>query len=145
MSFKSQLKLGSRFFNSSERRKAFGESANQAAQNFRQSLKQKMIDSVPAGRVDIIGEGSGFQTRFRRSRRGQRPAIQTRRLLNSIRAKRTGDLSSEVTVIAETDEGFNYGEDLQQNLGRKILTAEDEKEAEKDFNRRSTSALLGLL
>lgn len=104
-----------------------------------------MIDSVPAGRVDIIGEGSGFQTRFRRSRRGQRPAIQTRRLLNSIRAKRTGDLSSEVTVIAETDEGFNYGEDLQQNLGRKILTAEDEKEAEKDFNRRSTSALLGLL
>lgn len=145
MSFKSKLNLDSRFFSAAERQKAFGEAAYQSAQNFRESLKQKMIDSIPAGRARSVGRGTNFETRFRRSRRGQRPAIQTRRLLSSVRAKRLGDLTSEVTVIAETDDGFNYGEYLQQKQDRQILTEADEKEARATFDRKLNQALISLI
>ena len=139
MSFTSKLKLDARFFKPAERAKAFGGAAYQSAQNFRQSLKQKMIESVPAGRTQSIGKGTNFETRFRRSKRGQRPAIQTRYLLNSIRARRTSELSAETEVLAE------YADELQNELGRKIMTDEDRIEAQTDFNRQLNRALLDLV
>ncbi len=145
MAFSSKLNLDSQFFKPRVRDAAFAAAIYESAQDFRQSLKQKMIDSIPSGRVESIGRGTGFETRFQRSRRGQRPAIQTGRLLNSVRAKRLSERSAEVSVIAETDAGYNYGEELQNSLGREILTNEDEKEAQTDFNARLNAALISLI
>jgi hypothetical protein len=146
MGFKSSLKLDSRFFDAGARKRAFAPVPYAAAQAFRQSLKQKMIDSVPAGRIESVGEGRAFDTRFRRSRRGQRPAIQTRKLISSIYAYRNGDYSARTEVTAENEDGENIGEILQHSLGRKVMTTdEDIKEAEKDFVERGKRALLSLL
>ena len=145
MSFKSNLKLDSPIFNRETRNNAFGSAAYKSAQEFRADLKEKMIASIPAGRTVSIGEGKGFDTRFKRSRRGQRPAIQTGRLLNSYRAKKTGDTSAETSVIAETDEGFDYGQELQSALGRAVMTTEDVEAAEKNYNANLSRSLIGLL
>ena len=145
MPFKSSLNLDSKFFDQAERKKAFGDVAYKSAQNFRASLKQKMIDSIPAGRTESVGDSSGFDTRFRRSRRGQRPAIQTRKLINSIYAYRNSDYSARTEVTAENEKGENYGELLQKKYGRLVMTKEDVAEAEKDFIERGKTALLSLL
>lgn len=145
MPFKSSLKLDSKFFNAGERKRAFKSVPYASAQAFRQDLKQKMIDSVPAGRIVSVGEGRGFDTRFRRSKRGQRPAIQTRKLINSIYAYRNSDLSARTEVTAEDEFGENIGEYLQEKLGRKVMTKEDVAAAEKDYIERGKRALLSLL
>lgn len=99
-----------------------------------------MIESKPAGRTETIAETGGFRARFRRSRRGQRPAVQTRYLLNSIFARRTGDTSAKTEVAAE------YADKLQSpEFGRLVMTEADVAEANRDFQRNSQAALLSLL
>ena len=112
------------------------------AQEFRRNLQEKMIDSTPQGRIDTVGRGTNFEARFQRSARGQRPAIQTRRLLNSYRAKKTSELSAETSVIAETDEGFDYGDYLQKKQKRQVMTDEDRSEAQASFDNKLERALI---
>lgn len=145
MSFKSSLKLDSKFFKPAERKSAFKAVPYGSAQWFRRNLQQKMEDSVPAGRVESIGENTGFETRFRRSRRGQRPAIQTRKLISSIYTYRRGESSASTEVTAENEFGENIGELLQEKLGRQVMTDEDINEARLMFNKLAQQALAKLL
>lgn len=145
MSFKSNLKLDAKLFDQSERQKAFSAAPFESAQEFRADLKQKMEDSIPSGREVSIGEGFGFSTRFRRSRRGQRPAIQTRKLISSILSYRRGTNSAETAVTAEDEHGRNIGERLQNQLDRKVMTPEDVAQAEATYNKKLQQKLIGLL
>lgn len=132
-------------FDARMRNAVFGALTYQSAQDFRQNLKQKMLSSQPTGRVESVGEGKGFNTRFRRSARGQRPAIQTRRLLNSIFAYKNGEKSARTEVTARTDKGVKYGEILQAFLDRQIMSREDVEDARKSFVRRGNEAVRELL
>lgn len=145
MSFQSTLKLDSRFFDPAERQKAFSSAAYEAASDFRADLKQKMEESIPAGNEVSIGRGTGFETRFRRSRKGQRPAIQTRKLISSIFAYRRGDFSASTEVTAEDERGRNIGEKLQNEMDRLVMTDEDVAEAEKNFNNKLRQNLIDLI
>lgn len=145
MSFKSTLNLDSKFFDPTERQKSFGSAAYESAQEFRADLKQKMEDSTPTGNIVSIGRGTGFETRFQRSRRGQRPAIQTRKLISSIHSKRISESSAETSVDALDDDGANIGERLQNDYGRLVMTPEDILAADANFQRKLQQKLIDLI
>lgn len=139
MPFKSKLNLKSAIFDKARRNEKFKRLPLDSAQNFRGVLKQKMIDSIPQGKVSTRAKGNSFRATTRRSKRGQRPAIQTRNLLNSIYARRTGETSAKTIVTAD------YAVTLQEDLGRKVMTDNDRKEAEKEFQQRAQKVVRELL
>lgn len=154
MSFKSDLKLDAGIFDSAKRKRVFSNVAMRSARNMKESLRKKMVDSKPSGRIehyeDENSRGRGFHRRFRRSARGQRPAVETTTLSSAFEAKRTGDFSAIVDIADHInpkngESAKDYGARLQEEMGRLVMTKEDAAEAEKDFNRRSANALSDLL
>lgn len=154
MSFKSTLNLNAKIFDPEERKRAFSNLPMRAAREMRNSLRRKMIDGKPSGRVehyeDGRSRGRGFERRFRRSRRGERPAVETTTLSSAFTATRTGDNSAVVEIADKInpnngESARDYGEKLQKSLGRLVMTEDDIKEAEQDFNRRSEATLKDLL
>lgn len=154
MPFKSNLKLDAGIFNAPERKRVFSNLPMRAAREMKESLRKKMIDSRPAGRVVIYeGEnsrGTGFGRRFRRSARGQRPAPETTTLSSAFQAKRTGDNSAVVDIADKInprngESAKDYGARLQEEMARQVMTKADVEEAEKDYAVRSKNAIAGLL
>lgn len=88
-----------------------------------------MENSPHTGKMVTKARGENFRVRHQQSRRGQRPAPFTRTLKNSIRARRLSETSSIVEIGAE------YAERLQNDLGRVIVSKQDEKEGQRDLDR----------
>lgn len=150
--FKSSLKLDAKIFNKSARRAAFSSAVSRSARNFKESTRRKMVESVPAGRTELYagGEGRGFTRGFRRSRRGQRPAVETTTLINALQMKRTGELSATVDIADKKnprngESAKDYAERLQTKMQRKIMVEEDIREAREDFDSQNNKALASLL
>lgn len=147
--FKSNLKLDAKIFNKAERKRAFSNLPMRSAREMRKSLKKKQLDGKPSGRIETVGRGRGFQRRFQRSRRGERPANETMTLNNAYSAKRTGDNSAIVEIEDKInpnngESARDYAERLQK-MGRLVMTEEDVAEAEEDFITRGKETLRDLL
>lgn len=155
MSFKSKLNLDAKIFDPEERKRAFSNLPMRAAREMRNSLRKKMIDGKPSGRVehyeDDRSRGRGFERRFRRSRRGERPAVETTTLSSAFTATRTGDNSAVVEIADKInpkngESARDYGARLQSPaFGRQVMTDEDVKEAQEDYDRRAKDTLRDLL
>ncbi len=154
MTFNSKLKLDAGIFNAPERKRVFSNLPMRAAREMKESLRKKMIDSRPAGRVVIYeGEnsrGTGFGRRFRRSARGQRPAPETTTLSSAFQAKRTGDNSAVVDIADKInprngESAKDYGAELQSDFARLVMTPEDVSEARESFNRDCQQKLKDLI
>lgn len=154
MPFRSNLKLDAKIFDKSERKRAFSSLPMRAAREMKNSLRKKMIESKPSGRIEIYeGEnssGRGFQRRFRRSASGQRPAVETTTLSSAFTATRTGDNSAIVDIADKInprngESAREYGALLQDDLGRKVMTDKDRDEAQEDYDRRANDTLRDLL
>ena len=111
-----------------------------------------MVESKPAGRTERYegGGGRGFTRGFRRSRRGQRPAVETTTLINAVQMQKTGDLSATVDIAEKInpkngESAREYAERLQTKMQRKIMVAEDLAEANLDFDKRCAQALASLI
>ncbi|HEX8289820.1 MAG TPA: hypothetical protein VF556_17695 [Pyrinomonadaceae bacterium] len=146
MSFKSTLKLDSKLFDETERKRILAAPVRQSAKEFKTDLKNKMIFGPHTGRETTRGKesGDGFTRKHRASRRGERPAPDTNSLVNSIEDKPLSEFSAIVEVTKPYTD--SSGEEvLQGKLGRKIMTSEDVDEAEKKFNDRARRALISLL
>lgn len=124
-----------------------------AAREMKKSLRKKMVDGKPSGRVEHYegddSHGRGFQRRFRRSRRGERPAVETTTLSSAFTATRTGDNSAVVEIADKINprngaSAKDYGARLQKN-GRLVMTDQDVKEAQEDYDRRAENTLRDLL
>ena len=153
MPFKSKLTLKSKIFDPAERKKAFSSVVTRSARNFKESTRRKMVESQPAGRAEryLSGEGAGFSRGFRRSRRGQRPAVETTTLINAIQMTPTSELSAKVDIADKRnprngESARVYAEKLQSEaFGRKIMVEEDIKEAREDFDNRLNRTLKDLV
>ena len=150
--FKSILKLDAKIFNKSARKSAFSSVVSKSARNFKESTRRKMVESAPSGRIEryLGGAGKGFTRGFRRSAKGQRPAVETSTLINAIDARKTGELSAVVDIKdvrnpRNGESARDYAERLQTKMNRKIMTKQDVDEADKDFQDRANKALISLL
>jgi hypothetical protein len=139
MPFQSTLNLDSGLFSQNKRQAAGGRAVRKTARSFVRELQNKMENSPHTGSVVTKARGAGFRVRHQQSSRGQRPAPFTRKLLNSIRARRLSESESIVEIGAE------YAEKLQNELGRVIVSRQDEREAQSDLDRNLESELIQLL
>jgi inosine-uridine nucleoside N-ribohydrolase len=141
------VKLDSKIFNKAVRAQAISAAVGKSAKVFKEATRRRMVESSPAGKIEERGkQGKGFSRRFRRSKSGQRPAVDTTTLINALADHRTSDQ----TVIVEVDNKTNprngakakdYAERLQGKMNRKIMTAEDAKIAQAEFNYRMNRVL----
>jgi hypothetical protein len=136
---KTKIKLDSEIFKAVSRRQAISNLVGRSARDFKNLTKRRIIESRPAGRLYSRGPGTGFTRAHRASAKGQRPAIDTGKLLNSIDDKRTGELSSEAFAGAE------YAKHLQSaRLDRPIMSDGDVNEAQAKLTRDAEHLITSL-
>lgn len=133
------MELDSGIFSQSKRQAAGGRAVRKTARDFVTNLQNKMENSPHTGTVVTKARGANFRVRHQQSRRGQRPAPFSRKLKNSIRARRLSETTSVVEIGAE------YAERLQTTLGRVIVSRTDEREAQTDLDRNLENELNQLL
>src|SRR5690606_13083646 len=125
-------KFTSKIFNITERRQSLSSFVGREAKDFKNLTKRRQIESQPAGRLYRRRGGPGFTRSHRASARGQRPAIDTGRLLNSIQDKRLSETSVQVAA------GGEYAKYLQsERLDRRIMDEADRAEAQAKANRNA--------
>lgn len=90
---KALLKLNNPFWKTPERRQILDKAVQQSAAELEAKIKQKILESSPAGKT--YARGNIFH---RASRKGQPPAVFSGSLLISIRAKKLGELKSSVST-----------------------------------------------
>mgnify|MGYP000891393801 FL=1 len=129
-------KLDSKIFQGTARRQAFANFVGRQAKEFKSLSKARMIRSKPAGRLYPRRRGANFRRFHRASARGQRPAIDTGKLLNSIEDRRLGEFKAEVFAGAE------YAKYLQsERLDRPIMDERDAGEAQAKFDREAVQMI----
>jgi hypothetical protein len=141
MSFKSELK--GNFPTGKQISAAGGRAAIKSAREFKVFIRRKMIESIPTGKPFSKKRGEGFTRSGRHSKRGERPAVVSGNLANrAIKVRKISENSAETFI----DEQISpQAERLQSKLGRKIMTDDDKKEAEKNFLLNAESEIKGLL
>ncbi len=101
-------------------------SLTRISKTFGRQAVVKMLVGPQTGRVYRKGSGEGFRRFHRASARGQRPAVDTGVLINSIEDQKISQVSHAVFV---NDHKAPYGKWLQSPLfDRPILTEQDGKE-----------------
>jgi hypothetical protein len=131
MSFKTTVRLDSKIFNSQERRRALSAVVSKNAKEFKNATKRRMIESSPGGKLYERTGGSSFTRSHRASRRGQRPAIDTGNLANkALKSQKISEFQSAVYIDNKI---ASYGEILQFQMEREIITKKDIKEAQDRF------------
>ena len=137
------VKLESLIFDKVKRRAVISSAVSKSAKVFKEATRRRMVESKPSGRIEERGRaGKGFSRRFRRSARGQRPAVDTGTLINALSDKKTGEFSSEVFIADKTNprnkaNAKDYGERLQTKMSRHITDGSgDQRIAELEFKNR---------
>jgi hypothetical protein len=134
------VQLDSKIFDKAFREQTVQNFVSRQARDFKVLTKQRIIESEPAGRDYARKRGAGFQRFHRASARGQRPAIDTGKLLNSI------DDQMISPTVAEAFVGAEYAEFLQsERLDRPIMDENDAQEAEAKMLRDANQMLISLL
>ena len=98
-----------------------------------------MENSPHTGTIVTKARGENFRVRHRQSRRGERPAPFTKDLLNSLKAKKTGEFSAQV------DSDSPAANKLIFEDGRVIVSNDDLKDAERKQNAAANAELLKFL
>lgn len=126
---KSEITFNAPIFDTTKLRDAGSRAVMIAARELRDRTKQNFLDGPQTGRLYARRGGEGFRRFHRASARGERPAVDTGRLLNSVEANRLGDTTAEVVASVP------YASFLQDGLDRPILSEQDEKQAEAELAR----------
>lgn len=139
MAFKTTTRLDSDIFDDVKRRQAVSGLIHRSAKDCKNLTKRRMIESKPTGRLYRRRRGPGFVRSHRASAKGKRPAIDTGKLLNSVRDQRQGEFK------ATTDVNVKYAEYLQSDrLGREIITDADAAEEQRKLDRNAERVLVNL-
>lgn len=124
------INLEADIFNTTAVKQSLTAFIRRQGKDFKDLTKRRMINSTPTGRLYRRKSGAEFIRSHRASARGQRPAIDTGKLLNSIQDRRLSETSVEVYAGAE------YAGYLQsKRLGRRIMDAADAAAAQAKMGR----------
>ncbi len=121
------IKLSSDVFNTVKLRQSLSNFVGREAKDFKNLSKQRIIKSKPSGRLYRRKGGASFLRSHRASARGQRPAIDSGKLLNSIQDKRINEYRSEAFA------GANYA-GYVEGMDRPIMSEQDVREAQTKAN-----------
>lgn len=113
------IKLTSGIFDKGKRNQAFENAVGKTVREFAAYVPEQQIKGPHTGKIRTKGHGRGFKHSHRASARGERPAPDSGKLLNSTKHKKTGAFSGEVTTVAK-NKGFDYAAQLQEKLDRPI-------------------------
>ncbi len=138
MSFKSTLKLDSRFFDPRARQRAASRAVAKTIRAFAGTIQNKMENSPHTGKTVTKVRGVGFSIRHQQSKRGERPSPFTRKLLRSVKPRKISETRGIVEVGAE------YAENLLE-LGRVIVSAKDLSEGQNLLNKNCLQEIKNLL
>ncbi len=120
-----KYKFTSQVFKTDVMRQEASSFIGRQGKDFKNLSQRRMIESQPAGRLYKRKRGQGFTRSHRASARGQRPAIDTGKLLNSVNDRRLGPYKVKVSVDTP------YAPILQSpKLDRKIIRDSDIVEAQ---------------
>lgn len=146
------VKLDSKIFSSRERRQALSSANTKTARVFAEATRRRMVESQPTGRIYEVGrnQGLGFSRRFRRSARGQRPAVDTTNLINAIRLQQFHWNVAEINIAPNRNRrndarADDYAERLQVFMGRLIMVEPDIRIAQIDHAHRIDNAIKKLI
>ncbi len=129
MTIRSTVHLDSEIFDKALRVQAVEAFVGKQAKDFKALSKKRIVEEQHTGLTYGRKRGAGFRSLHRASARGERPAIDSGKLLNSIDDKQLSPTEAEVAVTA-TSNGFDYPGHLQEELDRPIMSEQDVQEAE---------------
>jgi len=139
------IKLNSGIFDKAKRNAAASSAVNKAAVEYARYVPEQQIESKPTGKLYKRKRGATFTRSHRASAKGQRPAIDTGKLLRSTKHKKTGPLTAEVTTVAK-DKGFDYASRLENKMNRPIQNApKDIKAAQSILNKNADAEMTKIL
>lgn len=133
-----KINLNSTIFKATERRQGFSNFVARQAKDFKNLTKRRILDGEKTGRRYRRRGGAGFTRSHQASAKGERPAVDSGRLLNSIDDKRISETSAEVFV------GAPYAVHLQEKLDRPIMTEQDAAEAERKMVREGVTLIASI-
>lgn len=119
------VQLDSLIFDKATREQAIESFVGKQAKEFKVITKERMVEEQHTGIQYERKGGAGFRRAHRASARGERPAIDTGRLLNSIEDKQLSPTTAEVEATAISDSGWPYPWTLQNSLQRPIMDDDD--------------------
>lgn len=133
---KTIVRLESPLFNKAGRSQTISNFVRKQSRDFKNLTKRRMLQSKPTGRLYARKRGAGFTRFHQASASGQRPAIDTGTLLNSISDRRIGAFKAEAFA------GAAYAKYLQSaRLNRPIMSDRDKAEARAKANRDAITML----
>lgn len=135
----STFKLQSPIFDKAARSQVISKVVRDAAKRFKVSTKEKMTSGTRSGRVYARKRGASFRRAHRASARGERPAPDTLKLLNSIQDKSIGAFKSQVST------NVPYASILQEELDRPIMSERDAEDAQNEMLKNAEEAIKRLL
>ena len=139
MSVKTTVKFDSKIFNSAELKRALSKLPLAEAKKFVAGLQEKMDSSPHTGKVVTKVRGKEFRIRHQQSKRGERPAPFSRVLINSLKAKSTGEYSAQLNSDAE------YADKLIFEDGRVIVSDQDLSDARKSLQSEVNAVIRSFL
>lgn len=131
-------------FDKTKRDRAASGAVKKAAKRFTVYVPDQQKKSKATGKIRRRGSGRGFTHSHRASAKGQRPAIDSGKLLRGTKDKVISQFVVEVTTIAKR-EGFDYADHLQNKMDRPIQDApEDLKAAQRMLDEEGEKAMRSL-
>lgn len=125
MNARATAHLDSLIFDKATREQAIESFVGKQAKEFKAITKERIVEEQHTGSLYGRKRGEGFRRSHRASARGERPAIDTGRLLNSIEDKQLSPTQAEVAATATSDSGWDYPWTLQNSLQRPIMSDDD--------------------
>lgn len=119
-------------------RKALEPVPLKTARQYGEILRQKILTAPHSGRRYSRKRGQGFSRSHQASKRGERFANDSGETLKSLKAKPTGEMSASLEFESKTA-------DYLLEMNRVLISAKDEKEAQKLLDKNAAKALKGLM
>ena len=136
-----QVKLGG-VFDKQKLREALSKGVSKAVREYAAYVPEQQVKSRPTGELYRRKSGKGFRRSHRASRSGQKPAVDTGKLIRSTKGRMTGPLKGQVVTFAMTEDGFDYASFLEYGMNRPIQASpEDVKAAQEILDKRLLEAI----
>ena len=141
---RSIVKLESKIFDKTVRGQKVEKFVRGEARDYKVLTKRRIVEGPQTGRLYARKRGESFRRFHRASAKGQRPAIDSGKLLNSIADKATSRTTADVPATA-TNKGFDYPGELQEKMDRPIESERDAQQAEAKMLKDSNAMLRELI
>jgi hypothetical protein len=140
-----EIKLG-KFFDKAKRDQAASNAVSKAVREYAAYVPAQQVKGKPSGNLYRRRGGKGFTRSHRASRSGQKPAVDTGKLIKSTKGRMLSALKGQVATFALSKDYVDYAAILEFDMNRPIQhSPEDVKAAQDILNKQAESAIKKLI